>query len=288
MIIVTGANGLLGRAIADKLAERVPAGQIGVSVRDPEKAGALAALGVRVRRGDFSDPASLADAFEGAAQVLIVSSNASAYGGDPLAQHRAAIDAARAAGAGRIVYTSHMAASSTSAFPPMRDHAATEEMLSQSGAAWTSLRNGFYASSGLMFLGDALKTGALAVPADGKVSWTAHADLAEAAAIVLADEGRYDGLTPPLTGAQALDLADLAALASALQAQPIHRQIVPDDDFQAKMAAYGMPAHVVDIMLGFYRASRQGEFAAVDPALASLLGRSPIQMRDVMAAKIGG
>ena len=196
MIIVTGASGQLGRAIVQKLAQRVPVTQVGASVRDPEKANDLAALGVRVRRGDFDEPASLAHAFEGATQVLIVSSNAAATGGDPLAQHQAAIEAARTAGAGRIVYTSHMAASSASAFPPMRDHAATEEMLRQSGLAWTALRNGFYGSSGLLFLGDALKTGVLEVPADGKVSWTAHADLAEAAAIVLADEGRYDGPTP--------------------------------------------------------------------------------------------
>lgn len=288
MIIVTGANGQLGRAIVEKLVERVPASQVGASVRDPEKAGDLAALGVRVRRGDFADPGSLADAFEGATQVLIVSSNASAYGGDPLAQHRAAIEAASAAGAGRIVYTSHMAASSASLFPPMRDHAATEEMLGQSGLAWTSLRNGFYASSGLMFLGDALKTGMLEVPADGKVSWTTHADLAEAAAILLANEGQYEGTTPPLTGSQALDLADLTAIASELQGQSVHRQTVPDEDFRAKMAARGLPGHVVDIMLGFYLASRQGEFAAVDPALERLLGRRPISMRDVIAEKSGG
>ena len=285
MIIVTGASGQLGRAIVQKLVQRVPASQVGASVRDPEKAGDLAALGVRVRRGDFADPASLAHAFEGAAQVLIVSSNASAYGGDPLAQHRTAIEAARAAGAGRIVYTSHMAASSASAFPPMRDHAATEEMLRQSGLAWTALRNGFYASSGLMFLGDALKTGVLEVPADGKVSWTAHADLAEAAAIILSDEGQYEGPTPPLTGSQALGLADFAGIASEFQAQPIHRQTISDEDFQAKMAAYGMPSHVVGIMLGFYLASRHGEFAAVDPTLERLLGRSPIAMRDVVAEK---
>jgi len=46
---------------------------------------------------------------------------------------------------------------------------------------------------------------------DGKVSWTTHADLAEAAAIILAD-GRFDGPTPALTGSQALDLSDLANL----------------------------------------------------------------------------
>ncbi len=288
MLIVTGATGQLGRAIVEKLVERVPASQVGASVRDPAKASALAALGVRVRRGDFDDPASLAHAFEGATQVLIVSSNASAYGGDPLAQHRSAIETARAAGARRIVYTSHMAASSASLFPPMLYHMATEEMLCESGLAWTALRNGFYASSGMMFIGDALKTGALEVPVDGKVSWTTHADLAEAAAIILADEGRYEGPTPPLTASQALDLADLAAIASGLQAQPVHRQLLPDEEFRAKMAARGMPGRAVDMMLGFYLASRQGEFAAVDPTLGRLLGRDPISMQDVIVEKVGG
>ncbi len=287
MIIVTGANGQLGRAIVERLAERIPAGQIGVSVRAPEKAGSLAALGVRVRHGDFDDPANLSYAFEGATQVLIVSSNASAYGGDPLAQHRSAIAAARAAGAGRIVYTSHMAASSASAFPPMLDHAATEDMLRQSGLAWTALRNGFYASSGISLMGDAFKTGVLEAPTDGKVSWTAHADLAEAAAIILADEGRYDGPTPPLTGSQSLDLADLAKIASERQSQPIRRQTLPDEDLRAKMAARGLPDRVVDITLGLYRASRQGEFAAVDPTLERLLGRCPRRMRDLIAEKVG-
>ena len=181
-----------------------------------------------------------------------------------------------------------MAASSVSLFPPMLDHAATEDMLRQSGLAWTALRNGFYASSGLMFMGDALKTGVIEAPADGKVSWTAHADLAEAAAILLADEGRYEGPTPPLTGSQALDLADFATIASELQSQPVHRQIISDEELQAKMAAHGLPARVADISLGLYRASREGEFAAVNPTLERLLGRGPISMRDLIAEKISG
>ena len=175
-----------------------------------------------------------------------------------------------------------MAASRASAFPPMLDHVATEEMLRQSGLAWTALRNGFYASSGLLFMGDALKTGVLDAPADGKVSWTAHADLAEAAAILLADEGRYEGPTPPLTGSQSLDLADVAGIASELQDRPIRRQSSTDEDLRAKMAARGVPDRVLDIALGFYRASRQGEFAAVDPTLERLLGRPTTPVRDVL------
>jgi NAD(P)H dehydrogenase (quinone) len=286
MIIVSGATGHLGRTIVQKLLAQVPASQIGVSVRDPKKAADLEALGVRVRRGDFAMPETLASAFEGAQQVLIVSSNASATGGDPVAQHRAAIDAARTAGARRIVYTSHMAASATSAFPPMRDHAATEELLRTSGLAWISLRNGFYADSGLVLMGNALETGVIAAPADGKVSWTTHDDLAEAAALILKDEAHPQGPTAALTGSNALDLSDLASIASEILGRPVRRELITDEALLAGMAARGAPARASQVVLGLYAASRAGEFALVDPTLGRLLVRPPVHIRELISKKL--
>ena len=286
MFIVTGATGQLGRAIDKHLIDRVPADQVGTSVRDSAKAADLEALGVRVRQGDFKDPESLAHTFERAKQVLLVSSNARATGGDPLAQHRAAIDAAQAAGAKRVVYTSHMAASASSAFPPMLDHHATEAMLQQSGLAWTALRNGFYAASGIALMGDALTTGVIATPADGKIAWTAHADLAEAAAIILASEGRYDGPTPPLTGSHALDFDDVVGIVAALTNKPVHHMTLSDEELRARIVERGAPPTTAAILLGLYAASRNGEFATVDPTLAQLLGRSPITMRELIAAEV--
>lgn len=284
MIIVTGANGKLGRAVVEQLLARMPAPQIGASVRSPAQAGALAAQGVAVRQGDFADPASLARAFAGAAQVLIVSS--STTGEESLRLHRNAIDAAARAGVGRILYTSHMGASPESHFAPMPDHAATEEMLHRTGVAFTSLRNGFYASSAIQVLGDAARTGELIAPEDGPVSWTAHADLAEAAALALS-EGGLDGITSALTGAEALDLAAVAAIAADLVGRPIRRVVVPDDAYKAGMVAHGVPEHHAEMLLGMFRASRAGEFAHVDPALARLLGRPPTPFRDVLAAALG-
>ena len=85
MNVVTGASGQLGSAVVDRLLERVPAEQIGISVRDPRKAVGFAERGVRVRRGDFDDAASLAEAFEDAEQVLLVSASAT---GDTWARTR--------------------------------------------------------------------------------------------------------------------------------------------------------------------------------------------------------
>ncbi|MFJ9037545.1 NAD(P)H-binding protein [Streptomyces sp. NPDC102406] len=284
MIIVTGATGRLGREIVERLLDRVPAHRIGVSVRTPDNARDLRERGIRVRRGDFAEPATLAHAFEGADQVLIVSTDAT--GGAAVTGHRAAIEAAVTAGARRVLYTSHMGASPTSLFAPMPDHAATERALRETGVAYTALRNGFYASSAVMLLGDAVRTGRLVAPQDGPVSWTAHADLAEAAALLLADEGRLDGPTPALTGAEALDLADIAALASDVAGRPVERIVLPDEEYRAGLVAHGLPKDQADLLTGLFAASRRGEFAAVDPALATLTGHVPTPLRDVLKEAI--
>ena len=283
MIIVTGANGKLGRAVVEQLLARVPAEQVGVSVRDPEKAQGLKERGVRVRQGDFDDPASLAHAFEGVSQLLIVSSNSS--GKAAVHHHHTAIETAKQAGVRRILYTSHMGSSPTSLFAPMVDHAATEALLGDSGVAFTSLRNGFYADSAVMTLGNALKTGELVAPEDGPVSWTAHPDLAEVTAIALAEE-ILDGVTPGLTASEAIDLTGIAALASELTQRPIRRIVVPDAEYRAGLLAHGLPEERADMLLGMFRASRRGEFAQVDPTLARLIGRPPMPLRDVLGAAI--
>ncbi|WP_033260567.1 NAD(P)H-binding protein [Amycolatopsis vancoresmycina] len=282
MIVITGATGQLGSRIVDRLLERVPAAEIGVSVRDPARAAGLSGRGVRVRRGDFADPGSLAEAFEGAAQVLLVSTNEA--GDAAVAHHAAAIEAARQAGVKRVLYTSHQGAGADSRFAPMVDHAATEGRLA--GAPFTALRNGFYASTVPLLLGDALRTGELVAPADGPVSWTAHDDLAEAAAIILADEGRFDGPTPPLTAPVALDLEDVATLLGELAGWPIRRVVADDEDWVAGLTGHGVPAARAELLLGMFRAARRGEFATTGAGLEELLGRPATPLRAVLAAAL--
>jgi NAD(P)H dehydrogenase (quinone) len=284
MIIVTGANGQLGRLIVEQLLRRVTAGQIGVSVREPDKAKELADRGVRVRRGTFADPASLADAFEGATQVLIVSVDA--MGQAAVAQHHAAIDAAAAAGARRILYTSHMGASPASRFQACRDHAATEDALRAADVPFTALRNGFYASSAIQFLGHAAQSGQIALPADGPVSWTAPTDLAEAAAVILADEGRFEGPTPPLTADRAYDFAAIAPLVEQVTGRATSRLVVPDVAFREGMVGNGVPEALADGLVSFFAASRAGEFAAIDPTLAQLIGRAPTGLETVLRERL--
>jgi uncharacterized protein YbjT (DUF2867 family) len=280
MIVVTGATGQLGSQIVDRLLERVPADRIGVSVRDPDRAAGLAARGVRVRRGDFTDPHSLASSFEGATQVLVVSTDRT--GEAAIGQHTGAVDAARAAGARRVLYTSHQGAAEGSLFAPMPDHAATERYLTTTRTPFTALRNGFYAGTVRLLLGRALETGELVAPADGPVSWTAHADLAEAAAIVLADEGRYEGPTPPLTAPDALDLHDIAGILSELSGRTVRRLVADDSEWAATLIGHGVPEDRATMLLGMFRAARRGEFATTGPELEKLLQRPATPVRTLL------
>ncbi|CCH18607.1 NAD(P)H-binding protein [Micromonospora lupini] len=282
MIVVTGATGQLGSLIVDRLLERVPASALAVSVRDVDKASNLAQRGVRVRAGDFTDAATLAHAFEGADTILIIS--AAIRGPGAVVANRAAIDAAHAAGAKRILYTSHQAASRHSLFPAQLTHAETEEYLAGLGVPFTALRNGFYASTLGYSIGAALETGQLVAPTDGPVSWTAHTDLAEAAAIALTDDGVLDGITPALTASEALDLEAVAALLTDITGRSIRRVVVGDDEWRAAAVEGGMPAAAADFTLGLYRAARRGEFDVTDPTLEGLIGHAPTSARSVLEA----
>ena len=286
MLVITGATGALNGATVDHLLERLPAAEIAVAVRDVAKAQRFAQRGVAVRHGDYADPASLPGAFDGADQLLLVSSN------DPNADlrvslHRAAIKAAVAAGVGRILYTSHQAAELNSPFRPGRDHAATEQLLAESGLPWTSLRNGFYAHSLTWLAGPWRETGVIAVPGDGPVSWTAREDEAEAAAVILASDGAYDGPTT-LTASAAPTFQEIAAIASELTGRSVECVAVDEDEWAAAQIAHGAPESRVRLLLGFFEAAQQGCFAGVDPLLAKLLGREPRTARDFLSQTPAG
>jgi NAD(P)H dehydrogenase (quinone) len=283
MIVVTGATGALNGATVEHLLKWVPAEQIGVSVRDLAKAQHFADRGVRVRQGSYEDPAALRHSFEGAEQVLLISSNNPQA--DAVALHRAGIEAAVAAGARRILYTSHQGAGADSPFHPARDHAATEELLADAGVPWTSLRNGFYAHSLGWLLGPWQQTGTVTAPADGPVAWTDRADSARAAAMILAGDRTFEGPVT-LTASQAVTFDDIAAMASKISDREVKRIVLDDEEWIAAKVAAGTPEAMARMTLTTFQAAREGRFAGVDPLLAELLEREPRSVADLIADSI--
>jgi uncharacterized protein YbjT (DUF2867 family) len=271
MIVVTGATGKLNGATVEHLLRRIAPDRIAVSVRDVDRARHLADRGVRVRHGSYDEPAALRDSFADAEQVLLVSS--SDVGADVVGQHRTAIDAAVAAGAQRILYTSGQGAGFHTPYPPLAIHAATEAHLAESGVAWTALRNGLFGSLDQL-LGPWRRTGVIARPADGPFSWIDRADAAEAAATILAGDRSFDGPVE-LTAASPVTLGDFARIGSELTGRTIERVVVDDEQWVADEVASGTAEAVARFTLTLFQATRTGHFARIDPLLTELLGRAP-------------
>jgi hypothetical protein len=49
-----------------------------------------------------------------------------------------------------------------------------------------------------------------------------------------------------------------------------------------QLVGHGLPIEAADLMLSIFAASRDEEFAAVDPTLAELIGREPLDLATVL------
>jgi NAD(P)H dehydrogenase (quinone) len=281
-VIVTGAAGHLGRLVTAQLLERLPLEDLVLVTRRPQALRELAARGGDVRYGDFDDPATLPAAFAGGDRMLLISADAM---GRPVHHHRAAIDAAAAAGVGHVVFTSQVspvAANPISAIAP--EPAETEQRLQRSGLAWTVLRFGSFAELQIPPAATAAMNGRLVTNmGDGRIVPVSRQDCAEAAAITLTTDG-HTGETYEITGPQALSAGDLAELYADVSGQPV--KLVPLNDWMLTwiLVCIGTPWPAALDITAFGRAIRRGYFDVVDPAFERLTGRPPVAVRDVLIA----
>jgi NAD(P)H dehydrogenase (quinone) len=279
-IIVTGATGHLGRLAVESLLKRgIPAEEIVAAGRKVDTIEDLAARGVQVRSIDFDRPETLDPAFAGASKLLLVSGSEL---GRRIAQHRNAIDAAKAAGVGLIAYTSAPHADTT----PMllaREHRATEEMIRASGLPFVLLRNDWYLEVYTEQIANYLAQGEIVASAgDGRVSAAARADYAEAAAVVLTGEG-HAGRVYELAGDTAFTQAELAAEVSRQTGKAIAYRDVPLAETKARLLGFGLPEEVATVIADIDRAVAAGELHVTSGDLSRLIGRPTTPLSQAVA-----
>jgi len=284
-IAITGASGQLGRLTAEALLEKLTPSDLVLVTRSPEAIADLAARGADVRHADFEDPASLAGAFDGVERLLLISAS---FFRVRVPQHRAAIDAAVAAGVRLVAYTGIGNPSHSNPGVAARDHRETEEALLASGLEWTFLRNGIYADSLLNGADAAIATGRLVTNAgEGRTAYVARADCAAAAAAVLTGDG-HERKAYDITSGDALSPADVAALLSELSGRAVEPAYVSDEEWVATMVEHaGMPEVLAQDIATFGIAARWGYLGAVSTAVRDLTGREPVGVRAVLEARRG-
>ena len=278
-IAITGATGQLGRLVVARLKTRVPAGTLLALVRDPAKA---ADLGIGARAADYSRPETLAVALAGVDTLLLISSSEV---GQRSAQHRNVIDAARAAGVKRIVYTSLLHAD-VSPLSLAGEHRETEAMLRASGLAVTVLRNGWYTENYTGSLPAAVAHGALIGSAgEGRTSSATRADFAEAAVVVLTTPG-HDGKVYELAGDESYTRAELAAEVSRQTGKTIPYQDLPAADYAAALAHIGLPPPLAQAIAGWDVDTARGALFDDGKGLSRLIGRPTTPLAQAVAAAL--
>lgn len=287
MILVTGANGQLGRRIVEHLLTRNSADTpLAVSVRDPAKAADLAARGIAVRQGDFDAPETLATAFAGVTRLVLISTDGPKA--VRIGQHRTAIQAAKTAGVWHIVYTSFLDADAASPSEFAQVHAATEVDLRASGLRLTLLRNPLYADFLPMTFAGALQSGVLHLPTGtGRTSFLSRDELAEAtAAAALAPSLPKD--VYELTGAEAVDFGTLAGIVGSKTGKTLRYEPVDEASYAKALEGFGLPGWLAAAMANMYTAVAQGRFAQVTGDFAALTGRAPKSLESLVGEVFTG
>ncbi|MEN4523928.1 SDR family oxidoreductase [Pantoea agglomerans] len=282
MIAVTGATGQLGRFVIDALLKKVPAGEIVAAVRTPAKAADLAALGVIVRQADYGQPETLEAAFAGVDKLLLISGSEV---GQREAQHKAVIEAARAAGVGFIAYTSLLHAD-TSPLGLGVEHRATEALLKASGIPFALLRNGWYSENYAASIPPALAHHAfIGAAGEGRIASAARQDYAEAAAEVMTREDQA-GKVYELAGDDSYTLAQFAAEIAAQSGEKVDYVNLSQSEFAAALKNAGLPEGLAEMLADSDAGAEKGGLFDDSRQLSQLIGRPTTTWQAVIRAAL--
>ncbi|MGC1305083.1 MAG: SDR family oxidoreductase [Caulobacteraceae bacterium] len=269
-LIVTGASGQLGALVVERLLETVPAGRIVALARNLQTVEGLAARGVQIRAADYARPETLDTAFQPGDRVLLISSNAL---GQRVAQHDNVIRAAARAGVGLLAYTSILHADA-SPLGLAEEHRPTEAALKASGLPFVILRNGWYAENYTAAMPAILAHGAVIGSAgDGRISFTARADYAAAAAAVLTSQEDLNGRVFELAGDAGHTLAEFATEIGRQTGRPIPYRDLPEADYAAALVGAGLPEEVAKLLADSHVGASRGVLFDDSRELSRLIGR---------------
>ena len=268
MILVTGATGLNGGVLVRLLSARgVP---VRALVRNPTRATALASLpNVEVVEGDMAHPATLAEPLRGVERAMLISSSDPAM----LEVQSNFIEAARKAGVRHVVKLSGIMPEVDSPFRFACMHGEAELKLERSGIAFTHLRAGEFMHAYFRQVPAIVARGTFFLPMeDARIASIDVRDIAEVAAKALTEPG-YEGKIYPLTGPEALSMAEVAEKLSTATGKSIrYANIAPEEARKAQLAA-GVPPYTADALAELFGERRKGKESQVWPDIEDILGR---------------
>ena len=298
-IVISGASGAFGQKATKQLLETVDPSKLILVTRSPDKLAQFAAGGVQVRYGDLDQPETVREAFKGGDKLLLISTLD--VGERRRRQLLAAVDAAKAAGVGHVVYTSSVGIFPRNPAYVVTDHLYTEELLRASGLAWTFMRDAQYAEVITTMMAPlALATGKWESSAkDGCMAFVSKQDCVDCAVAVLSRPG-HENAAYEITGPELLSFRDCARITAEVYDKPIQYLDISHEQMQANFDAAGVPRKYTDgmhsergaswgseEMMSYEQAIRESWFAVASHHVKHILGRPARSLREVLQATRG-
>ncbi len=262
-VLVTGVRGAVGRLVADTLHARGT--QVRATSSDPARAeeAPYPVLPADLRTGN-----GLAAALDGVDRVFLYAAHEGTATGARLL---------REAGAGHVVLLSSVAAEGPGTSGIGTHHRAAEDAVRDSGATWTFLRPGAFATNTLDWA-PGIRAGRLALPcAQAYVEPVHEADIADAAVAALTTPG-HEGRAYVITGGESLTQRRQAEILAAAAGHPVTVEDQDPDEWREQAVTF-MPPAFADDLLAFWRSALAGP-GRTDATVRQITGAAPRSFDD--------
>ncbi|EAW13462.1 uncharacterized protein ACLA_055090 [Aspergillus clavatus NRRL 1] len=289
------ASGAFATSIINHLLKLVPASQLVLIARNPEKLASLSGAGATVRRADYDEPQTLDRAFDNVS-ILMLISYASFEIEYRIKAHRTAIDAARRSGVKHIFYASLAFGGDlgeSSVAHVMGAHLATEKYLAElpGPTTYTAVREGLYSESFPIYtawfdLQNPVED--VCIPHAGTgpgVAWAKRDELGEATAKMVHAYAKNPAGFPYLdrvvllSGPREVSMRETVDVLGRVVGKPVRiRQIGVDEYVKLPQVGDKHTYHGVNLAREWataWEAIARGEAAVVSPVLGEILGREP-------------
>jgi len=271
MILVTGATGTVGREVVSQLLAA------GKKVRAMTRNLAKARLDSRVEavKGDFNERDSLARAVEGVERIFSLT-----LGPQTGIHEKNLAQAAKQAGVRHIVKLSAMGGDEQTRNVIRKWHDEGERAIRETGIGLTVLLPGAFMSNALHWRESIRAQGKVfSNYGDGKLPPVHPRDIAAVATRALTSDG-HEGKSYPLSGPEALSIAEQVEILSGAIGKPLEYIPINDEAARVGMAKAGMPSLLIDALVPFAQFIRDGKAARVFQTIQEVTGRPAFTFSD--------
>ena len=271
-VLITGATGKTGKLLARELLRRGM--RVRAGSRSVESARSLLP-GVEVVAMDYRVPETVRAAMEGMNRLYLVTPG----GSEQVEQAWIAVQAARQAGVEHITKLGSLQPARGPVIQVERWCRMTEEMVERSGIGWTHLRPSWFNQNFTEYIfAPQVKLGLILAPiGEGRAGWIDCRDIADVAAVTLADPGAHAGKAYALTGPELIGMREIIEALNRASGRKIRYYNAPSGPQRILARLSGFPARDIDAMMALLGKLKDGWLSDVTDDVELVLGRPAIR-----------